>query len=191
MDALDYLTKSRLTASAGETREAQQALWAVLDEAKKRSLPATPSALDRLYISVGTASNEGSGQPFDLGKALGGRSMETSFVLMTLDGLAEFAHRQSKLKWLRLYQLREGVLVRLVYRGGLSRAQLALSEPEPIATAARDGLASIIEGQVLLPVFDEDGAVVAALDAGVSEASNDVLARLAALAIEVASHLPD
>ncbi len=82
MDARTFLSQVKLVVDAGAVREAQQSLWAVLDEAKKRSLPATPSALDKLYLfTVPKLSPDGSctlheeldPTPWDLSRALGGR----------------------------------------------------------------------------------------------------------------------
>ena len=136
MDARAFLSQVKLDVDAGAVREAQQQLWAVLDEAKKSSLPATPSALDKLYLfKVPKLSPDGSCSlheefdptPYDLSRTLGGRSPTTSFTLLTLRALVEAAHASTGAAWLGLYQVRGDRLVKLAYCGEPSRAEFPLT----------------------------------------------------------------
>lgn len=141
MDARSYLSKTGLTVDAGAVREAQQALWEVLDEAKKASLPATPSALNRLYTyKVPKLSADGScslheeldPKPYDLAVALGSRSLQNSFALLVLEALVEHVHAQTGSDWTGVYQRRQlpggPALVKLAYQGAPSRAEFPLTE---------------------------------------------------------------
>ncbi len=141
MDVRSYLSKAGLTADVGATREAQQALWEILDEAKKASLPATPSALNALYqFKVPKLAPDGTCArfddldpvPYDLGSVLGERSIQNSFALITLDALVESIHVKLKCDWLGVYQARAlaagPTLVKLAYRGLESRAEFPLTE---------------------------------------------------------------
>lgn len=141
MDARSYLTKVGITADVAAVREAQQALWEILEEAKKASLPATPSALNALYTyKVPKLSADGSRSlhaeldptPYDLSKVLGGRSVQNSFALITLAALVESVQQHSGADWLGLYQRREledgPTLVKLAYRGVESRPEFPLTE---------------------------------------------------------------
>ncbi len=188
MDARSYLSQAGLTLDVNQVHEAQQSLWTVLEEAKKRSLPATPSSLDRLYISATPTTGVRSGQPFDLGRALGGRTTQTSFALLTLDALVDAVHQALASSWLRIYQLRSGVLLRLTYRGGLARAQVPLhDETDPVARVARAGRAVLSGAEGWVPLLDETGALVGVIEASASELAP---ALLAALAIEAVNNLP-
>lgn len=141
MDARSYLSRAGLQIDAGAVREAQQALWDILDEAKKASLPATPSALNGLYTyQVPKVSPDGScslheeldPRPYDLSVALGSRSVQNSCALLVLDALVEFSHRQTGSGWTGVYQRRAlasgPALVKLAYQGAPSRAEFPLTE---------------------------------------------------------------
>jgi putative methionine-R-sulfoxide reductase with GAF domain len=136
MDVRAFLSRVELELDAGAVREAQQALWGALDDAKKSSLPATPSALDKLYLfKVPKLSPDGSCSlheeldptPYDLSRVLGGRSPQTSFTLLTLRALVEAAYAATGAAWLGLYQVRGDRLVKLAYRGDPSRAEFPLT----------------------------------------------------------------
>jgi putative methionine-R-sulfoxide reductase with GAF domain len=137
MDTRSWLGRAGIALDVGLIREAQQGLWGILEEAKKASLPATPSALNALYqYKVPKLSPDGScslhGEldptPYDLGAVLGGRSAQNSFALMTLDALVEAVAVRAKLDWLGLYQVRGDKLVKLAWRGAESRAEFPLTE---------------------------------------------------------------
>lgn len=158
MDARAFLSRVKLNVDAGAVHEAQQALWEVLDEAKKRSLPATPSALDKLYrYSVPKLSPDGSctlreelePEPYDLSTALGGRSTLTSLSLMTLRALLDAAFAATAANWLGVYQVRGERLVKLASRGDPSRAEFPLTADfEARSTnvrVARSGVAARID----------------------------------------------
>lgn len=202
MDVRSFLSKAALTADVGAVRESQQVLWNVLDEAKKASLPATPSALNALYqYRVPKLSPDGSCSlhgaldptPYDLGKALGGRTIQNSFALITLDAMVESVHERLRCEWLGLYQVRAlpsgPALVKLAYRGVESRAEFPLT-PEFAKTSNNaavglSGKALVIAdvhahqeaggayyecdpkvlSEACLPLLDANGRVVGLLDA--------------------------
>lgn len=141
MDATDYAKKVGLEVDRGFLREAQTGLWRLLEEAKKRSLPATPTALDRLYrVPVPKLSADGrcslhgemDPTPYDLGLVLGGRDLRTSMCLLILDELLEHVANRSGIEWLGVYQARAvksgRALVKLAYSGKHSRAEFPLTE---------------------------------------------------------------
>lgn len=202
MDARSYLTKVGLTVDVSAVRESQQVLWSVLDEAKKASLPATPSALNALYqykvpkLSLdGTCSlkDELDPTPYDLSKALGGRSIQNSFALITLDALVESLQDRLKASWLGVYQVRtvaDGqALVKLAYRGVESRPEFPLTEAFAKSSnnvaVALSGKALVIDdvkahvaaggayyecdpkvqSEACLPLLDPNGKVVGIIDA--------------------------
>ncbi len=226
MDTRSWLQHAGLTLDVGVIREAQQALWGVLEEAKKASLPATPSALNALYFyKVPRLSPDGScslrgeldPKPFDLGAALGGRSVQTSFALMTLDALVEWAQEHTKADWVGVYQVRGDQLVKLAWRGAESRGEFPLTEAfaqrstnvavaltgrarelqDVRAAVAAGGAYSEcdpqVQSEVCLPLYDANGKVVGVLDAE-SRApyffDDRALPLLAALALEAPSHFP-
>lgn len=226
MDARSFLSRIKLDVDAGAVREAQQALWGVLDEAKKKSLPATPSALDKLYLfKVPKLSPDGSCSlheeldptPYDLSRALGGRSSQTSFALMTLRALVEAAFAATGASWLGAYQARDGKLVKLAYCGDPSRAEFPLTEDfEQKSTnvrVARSGIAAVIpdvpahqqsggayyecdpnvRSELCIPLLDAAGKVTGIIDAearAVAHFNPQRSAMVAALALEISSHLP-
>jgi putative methionine-R-sulfoxide reductase with GAF domain len=202
MDARSYLTKVGLTVDVSGVRESQQVLWGVLDEAKKASLPATPSALNALYqYRVPRLSLDGSCSlkdeldptPYDLSKALGGRSIQNSFALITLDALVESTFERLQADWLGIYQARtvtDGeALVKLAYRGVESRAefpltdafakssnnvQVALSGKALVIDDVRAHVASggayyecdaRVQSEACLPILDANGKCVGIIDA--------------------------
>ncbi|MDP1825887.1 MAG: GAF domain-containing protein [Archangium sp.] len=218
MDARSYLTKVGLSVDVAAVREAQQALWAILEEAKKASLPATPSALNALYTykvpklsADGTCSlhAELDPTPYDLSKVLGGRSVQNSFSLLTLDALVESVAQQSAADWLGLYQRRDlaagPTLVKLAYRGVESRPEFPLTEAfartSNNAAVALDGKARVVQdvrahvagggayyecdpkvqAEVCLPLLDPNGKVIGVLDAESTKASHFTPERLALL----------
>ena len=218
MDARSYLTKVQLTVDVGPVREAQQALWAILEEAKKASLPATPSALNALYTyrvpkrsADGTCSlhAELDPTPYDLSKALGGRSRQNSFALITLDALVESVLQQTGSDWLGLYQTRElpsgPALVKLAYRGADSRAEFpltaAFAKTSNNAAVALSGKARVlqdikahvadggayyecdpnVQSEACLPLLDPNGKVVGVLDAESTKPGHFTPERLAIL----------
>jgi len=141
VDATDYAKKVGLVVDTGLLREAQTGLWEVLEEAKKRSLPATPTALNRLYqVKVPKLSADGScslhGEldptPYDLGLVLGGRETRTSMCLLILDELLEHVANRTGIEWLGVYQVRPvkngRALVKLAYSGKHSRAEFPLTD---------------------------------------------------------------
>lgn len=226
MDARSFLSRVKLDVDAGAVREAQQELWAVLDEAKKRSLPATPSALDKLYLfTVPKLSPDGSctlhaeldPTPYDLSRALGGRSPVTSFTLLTLRALVEATHAATGAAWLGLYQVRGARLVKLAAVGAPSRAEFPLTaEFETKSTnvrVARSGIAAAItdvaahrsaggayyecdptvRSELCVPVLDAAGKVAGLIDAEARELAHFTPQRaalIAALALEAGAHLP-
>ena len=218
MDARSYLTRVGLTVDVAAVREAQQALWAILEEAKKASLPATPSALNALYTyRVPKLSPDGSCSlhaeldptPYDLSKVLGGRSVQNSFALITLDALVESVHQQTGCDWLGLYQRRElpggPALVKLAYRGVDSRPEFPLTEAfaktSNNVSVARSGKALVIQdlkahvagggayyecdpkvqSEACLPLLDPNGKVIGLLDAESTKLSHFTPERLAML----------
>lgn len=218
MDARSYLTKVGLSVDVATVREAQQALWAILEEAKKASLPATPSALNALYTykvprlsADGTCSlhAELDPTPYDLSKVLGGRSVQNSFSLLTLDALVESVAQQSGSDWLGIYQRRDlasgPALVKLAYRGVESRPEFPLTpefaETSNNAAAALDGKARVlqdvrahvasggayyecdpkVQSEVCLPLLDPNGKVIGVLDAESTKPSHFTGERLALL----------
>jgi putative methionine-R-sulfoxide reductase with GAF domain len=141
MDVGDYLKRAGLVVSTSAIGEAQTALWQVLDEAKKTSLPATPTSLSRLYqYRVPKLSPDGSCSlhealdpvPYDLSVALGGRTIDTSVRLLMLNGLVAASARATGSAWLGIYQARglgsARALVKLAYVGLESRAEFPLTE---------------------------------------------------------------
>ncbi len=218
MDARSYLSKVGLSLDVGLVREAQQTLWGILEEAKKASLPATPSALNSLYTyKVPKLSADGSCSihaeldptPYDLAKVLGGRSVQNSFALITLDALVESVHEQSGSQWLGLYQVRAlpsgPTLVKLAYRGVESRPEFPMTEAfakkSNNAAVALSGKASVIQdlrahvagggayyecdpkvqSEACLPLLDPNGKVVGILDAESVTPSHFTPERLALL----------
>ena len=218
MDARSYLTRVGLSVDVAAVREAQQALWAILEEAKKASLPATPSALNALYTyRVPKLSPDGSCSlhaeldptPYDLSKVLGGRSVQNSFALITLDALVESVHQQTGCDWLGLYQRRElptgPALVKLAYRGVDSRPEFPLTEAfsktSNNVAVARSGKALVlqdlkahvaaggayyecdpkVQSEACLPLLDPNGKVIGLLDAESTKISHFTPERLAML----------
>lgn len=226
MDSRSYLSKVGLSVDVGVVREAQQLLWGILEEAKKASLPATPSALNSLYTykvpklsADGSCSNhaELDPTPYDLAKALGGRSVQNSFALITLDSLVESVQEQSGVEWLGLYQLRElpsgPTLVKLAYRGVESRPEFPVTEAfakhSNNAAVALSGKARVlqdirahvagggayyecdpkVQSEACLPLLDPNGKVVGILDAESTKASHFTPERLALL-VSLAAEAP-
>ena len=218
MDARSYLTKVQLSVEVAAVREAQQLLWAILEEAKKASLPATPSALNALYTyrvpklsADGTCSihAELDPTPYDLSKVLGGRSVQSSFALITLDALVESVHQQIGSDWLGLYQTRElpsgPTLVKLASRGVDSRPEFpltaAFAKSSNNAAVALSGKARVlqdirahvaaggayyecdpkVQSEACLPLLDPNGKIVGILDAESTKPSHFTPERLALL----------
>lgn len=141
MDVRDYLTRVGLEVSAEAIREAQLSLWDVLEEAKKSSLPATPTSLNRLYqFRVPKLSPDGSCSlhheldpvPYDLTRVLGGRTVDVSVRLLVLNGLVAATAKLTDSAWLGIYQARSfeaaRTLVKLASVGIESRAEFPLTE---------------------------------------------------------------
>jgi L-methionine (R)-S-oxide reductase len=226
MDARSYLSKVGLTVDVAAIREAQQGLWGVLDEAKKASLPATPSALNALYqYKVPKLSPDGScslhdeldPKPYDLGLVLGGRSIQNSFALITLDALVEFVQQRLGCEWLGIYQRRElpsgPALVKLAYRGAHSRAEFPLTEAfaktSNNVAVALSGQARVlqdihahvasggayyecdpkVQSEACLPVLDHAGKVVGLIDAEAQKTNHFGPAAMAQL-VALASECP-
>ena len=219
MDARSWLGKAGVTAHLEAVKASQEVLWEVLDEAKKASLPATPSALNALYqykvpklSPDGTCSlkEELAPTPYDLGTVLGGRTIQNSFALITLDALVGSLHERLGCEWLGIYQARtvgEGrALVKLAYRGVESRAEFPLT-PEFArrsnnVTVALSGKALIIDdvaahqaaggayyecddkvkSEACLPLFDANGKVIGIIDAESTQPKFFDAAKLALLA---------
>ncbi len=226
MDAPSYLSRAALDVDASAVHEAQQTLWGILEEAKKQSLPATPSALNALYqyrvpklSPDGTCSLHGALDPvpYDLSRVLGGRSVQNSFSLLTLDALVEAVHQSAQLAWLGVYQVRGEVLVKLAWRGSDSRAEFPLTDDfEKRSTnvrVARSGTASLVndvrahvakggayyecdpkvQAELCVPIFEPDGRLVGIVDAEALQPGHFSPARIAlvsSLAVEAPSHLP-
>lgn len=226
MDARSYLTKVGLSVDVAAVREAQQTLWGILEEAKKASLPATPSALNALYTyKVPRLSPDGScslheeleAAPYDVSRVLGGRSIQNSFALITLDALVESVQASCGTDWLGVYQRRElasgPVLVKLAYRGAESRAEFPLTEAfaksSNNAAVALSGKARVlqdvkahvagggayyecdpkVQSEVCLPLLDPNGKVIGILDAESTKASHFTPERLAML-VSLATEAP-
>ncbi len=141
MDVAEYVAKAGIAVPLSAVLEAQQQLWAVLDEAKKSSLPATPSSLNRVYqFQVPKLSPDGSCSlhdeldptPYDLSLVLGGRTIHNSTSLIVLQALISEIARQGGIDWLGAYQVRElpagRTLVKVAYEGLPSRAEFPLTE---------------------------------------------------------------
>ncbi|MDX2013238.1 MAG: hypothetical protein SFW67_23785 [Myxococcaceae bacterium] len=141
MDLADYLSRAKVTVAEKAVQEAQRHLWAVLDEARKASIPATPTSLNRLYTykvpklsADGTCSlvDELEDTPYDLADALGGRGMRNTLSLMVLGGFLDACVQHTGLRWVGLYQVRERpagrALVKLSARGAPSRAEFPLTD---------------------------------------------------------------
>jgi L-methionine (R)-S-oxide reductase len=141
MELSEYLSRAGVGGSETAARAAQTQLWAVLDEARKASIPATPTALNRLYTSRvpklsadGTCSLVGelAETPYDVAEALGGRGMRNTLSLMVLGGFLEACVQHTGLKWVGVYQVRSRpagpALVKLSARGAPSRAEFPLTD---------------------------------------------------------------
>jgi L-methionine (R)-S-oxide reductase len=141
MDVGEYQVQAGVVVSTSAVMQAQHQLWAVLDEAKKASLPATPSSLNRIYqFQVPKLSADGSCSlhdeldptPYDLAQVLGGRTIHNSTSLIVLQALITEVARQAAIDWLGAYQVREVssgcALVKLAYAGVPSRAEFPLTE---------------------------------------------------------------
>ncbi len=226
MDARSYLTKVDLSVDVAAVREAQQSLWGILEEAKKASLPATPSALNALYTyKVPKLSPDGSCSlhaeldptPYDVSKVLGGRSIQNSFSLITIDALVESVQASCGTDWLGIYQRRElasgPALVKLAYRGVDSRPEFPLTEAfaktSNNVAVALNGKARVlqdvkahvasggayyecdpkVQSEVCLPILDPNGRVVGILDAESTKASHFTPERLAML-VSLATETP-
>lgn len=162
MDATDYAKQVGVEVQRPLVREAQTSLWEVLEEAKKRSLPATPTALNQLYLvkvpklsADGSCSLQGELEPtpYDLGAALGGRTTRTSMCLLVLDELLEHVANRTGLEWVGVYQARVvgsgRALVKVGYSGKPSRAEFPLTEAfaklSNNVAVARSGKARVIQ----------------------------------------------
>ena len=218
MDARSYLTKVGLSVDVAAVREAQQTLWGILEEAKKASLPATPSALNALYTyRVPKLSADGSCSlheeldptPYDVSSVLGGRSIQNSFSLITLDALVESVQGSCGSDWLGLYQRRQlssgPTLVKLAYRGVESRPEFPITEAfaktSNNAAVALNGKARVlqdvkahiasggayyecdpkVQSEVCLPLLDANGKVIGILDAESTKPSHFTPERMAML----------
>ncbi|MFO0598382.1 MAG: GAF domain-containing protein [Myxococcaceae bacterium] len=221
MDARSWLSKVGLPVAVdvAAVRESQQVLWGVLDEAKKASLPATPSALNALYqYRVPKLSADGScslhdeldPKPYELGAVLGGRTIQNSFALITVDALVESVNARLKADWLGVYQLRTlpsgPALVKLAYRGVESRAEFPVTpefaKSSNNATVALSGKALVlddvrahlaaggayyecdpkVQSEACVPLLDPNGKVVGIVDAESSTPRFFDAARLALVA---------
>ena len=139
MEPRDYLAKSKLQADASLVRDCQRQLWGVLEDARHRSLPAIPSAMDRYYrFKVPKLAPDGScslpgeleAEPYDLAAALGGRDPRMTAVLLTLDSFIDFVAKKTEASWLGVYQARATkgpALVKLGSKGKPSRAEFPLA----------------------------------------------------------------
>jgi L-methionine (R)-S-oxide reductase len=161
MDPRDYLAHAGLSIPERLVYESQTALWQVLDETRKASIPATPHALSRLYsypvpklsadgtCSVGEALEP---KPYDLAEPLGGRGMRSTLSLMVLGGFLDRVLENITLDWLGVYQARPRAaghaLVKLSARGSPSRAEFPLTEDfkarSTNVTVAMSGKAKVI-----------------------------------------------
>jgi L-methionine (R)-S-oxide reductase len=161
MDLADSVARVGVPISEKAMRAAQKHLHGVLDEARKASIPATPTALNRLYSykvpklsADGTCSlvNELSETPYDLSEALGGRGMRNTLSLMVLGGFLDACVENTGLGWVGIYQVRARpsgpALVKLVSRGLPSRAEFPLTEDfarrSTNVTVARSGKGVVI-----------------------------------------------
>lgn len=161
MEPRDYLAQAKLLADLSQVRDCQRQLWGVLEDARHRSLPAIPSAMDRYYrFKVPRLSADGScslpgeleKEPYDLAAALGGRDPRMTAVLLTLDSFLDFVLKQVEASWLGVYQARTRnggpVLVKLCSKGLPSRAEFPLTEDfakkSTNVVVARSGAAVVI-----------------------------------------------
>jgi putative methionine-R-sulfoxide reductase with GAF domain len=207
MDARDYMTRAGLTVSPSAIREAQTSLWDVLEEAKKTSLPATPTSLNRLYqFRVPKLSPDGSCSlhdeldpvPYDLTQVLGGRTVDLSVRLLTLNSLVTATAKLTQSDWLGIYQARTfeaaHALVKLASVGIASRAEFPLTEAfaqhSNNSAVGRSGRARVlndlrahrdqggayyecdprVQAEACLPLFSEAGAVIGIIDAEAASA---------------------
>lgn len=138
MDLGDYLKRAGLPASllGDELAQADATLAALLKDARARSVPATPRALNALYqYRVPKTAPDGScslpdqleAAPYDLSGILGGRAAFNTMSLLAVDSLVDLVATQLTLGWLGVYQARQGVLVKLGARGLPSRAEYPLT----------------------------------------------------------------
>lgn len=164
MDLSEYLTRAGLGAAlAGDDlAQADATIAELLKDARARSVPATPRALNGLYqYRVPKAAPGGSGAlpdhleaaPYDLTAILGGRVAFNTMSLLAVDSLVDLVSTQLAVGWLGAYQARAGaggrVLVKLAARGLASRAEYPLT-PELAAAStsvavARTGKARVIQ----------------------------------------------
>jgi putative methionine-R-sulfoxide reductase with GAF domain len=161
MDVGDYLKRAKVQVPTSAVIDAQRRLWAVLDEAKKASLPATPSALNRVYLfKVPKLSADGSCSlhdeldptPYDLSAVLGGRTIRNSMSLVVLHSLVAEVAQHGGIDWLGVYQTRTlgtgRALVKLAYEGVPSRAEFPLTEAfaktSNNSTVGREGTARVL-----------------------------------------------
>jgi putative methionine-R-sulfoxide reductase with GAF domain len=140
MELSEYVSRAGVGGAEPAARDAQRQLWAVLDEARKASIPATPTALNRLYTyrvpklsADGTCSlvDQLEEKPYDVAEALGGRGMRNTLSLMVLGGFLDACVEHTGLKWVGVYQVRARpagpALVKLAARGAPSRAEFPLT----------------------------------------------------------------
>ncbi len=143
MTPTDYLARAGLSASlAGdEYAQAHAIIGELLKDARARSVPATPRAMNGLYqYRVPRLSADGScslvdeldPKPYELSDVLGGRTAINTIALLTLDSLVDLVKTQLDVAWLGVYQARPTpkgpVLVKLAARGRPSRAEYPLTQ---------------------------------------------------------------
>lgn len=143
MTPSDYLARAGLAASlaADEYAQAHAIIGELLKEARARSVPATPRAMNGLYqYQVPKLAADGScslvaeleAAPYDLSGVLGGRTAINTMALLTLDSLVDLVKTQLDVAWLGVYQARPSpagpVLVKLCSRGLPSRAEYPLTQ---------------------------------------------------------------
>jgi putative methionine-R-sulfoxide reductase with GAF domain len=140
MDPARFLSHARLTLPVAAVRDGQRLVWDALAQARERSVPAGPLALQKLYqYPVPKLSPDGScslvealdPEPYHLDRALGGVAPGTTLALLTLQTLVEAVQRAVGCDWLGVYQARQlddgPALVKLAYRGLPSRAEFPLT----------------------------------------------------------------
>lgn len=188
MTATEYAEKLGLTVSPGALRQHEARLGEALDAVKARSIPATPRALDALYVVRGPDDDV-----FDLGEALGGREVRVSLLLITLGALIDSVAEARRLDGLRLYATRPlstgPTLVRLAMSGAPGPTRVARDTAPEALTMALAGRAHVARAGVALPLFGEVGQVLGAVEAE-GPAVDAALAALVALAPVAALYLP-
>jgi len=164
MNLSEYLERAGLGAAiAGDDlAQADATVTELLKDARARSVPATPRALNGLYqYRVPKTAPDGScslpdqleAAPYDLTAILGGRVAFNTMSLLAVDSMVDLVSTQLAVGWLGAYQARAGaggqVLVKLASRGVPSRAEYPLTadfaKGSNNVAVARSGKARVIQ----------------------------------------------